>query len=214
MGTYQSGPFGPFRGKVGYVVAVKWKGVNVVRNYPQKSTKVPAVALAQHRDKFAYTMKFVGQALGLIYIGHGHVSGRTNPENIAFKSILAHAVKGIHPDYELDTEQVKLSTWSKMDAVMQPKVSLVADQMVQVSWKMDERANRYTSPVDLAYILLYNPSKEASVVSCGLVKREALSAELNVPDSFEGDVLHCWMFFASENGKFVSETSNVGELKC
>lgn len=214
MGTYQAGAFGPFRGKIGYVVSVKWKGKNVVRNYPQKSTKEPGDALLQHRDKFAFVMRFVGQVIEMIYIGHGNVSGRVNPENIAFKSIFAHAVKGIHPDYVLDAEQVKLSTWSKMDEVMQPKVSLVTNQLVQLSWMMDERANRYTSPLDLAYILLYNPAKDASVVSCGLLKREALFAELYVPDSFEGDVLHCWVFFASKNGKFVSETSYVGEVRC
>lgn len=214
MGTYQAGAFGPFSGKIGYVVATKWKGVNVVRNLPRKSTKEPGVGQLQHRDKFAFVMMFVHQVLELLVIGHKNVSGKINAENIAFKYLFAHAVKGDHPDYKLDIAQIQLSTWSKMDRVMRPKVVLAAEQEVQLSWVMDEWANRYTSPQDLAYILLYNPSKAAAVVSCGMVKREALQADLFVPASFEGDVVHCWMFFASENGKLVSETIYVGEISC
>lgn len=214
MGIYQSGAFGPFSGRIGSVVGVKWKGLNVVRNYPRKSSKAPAVAQLQHRDKFAFVMRFVSQTLELINIGYGNVSGNLNAENIAFKYHFAHAVKGAHPDYELDYELVKLSNSVKMDEVLRPEVTAKGNLVVGVTWDLDERANRYTSSTDRAFILLFNPLKGFSIKSCGEVRREALEAELFVPASFEGDRVHCWIFFVAEQGKLSSATSYVGEIIC
>lgn len=213
MGTYQSGAFGSFSGKIGDVVGSKWKNINVVRNYPHKRSKPPGVAEVQHRDKFAFVMRFIGQAMELIKVGYGGVSGSVNAENMAFKHNFGMAVKGTHPDFELDYEQVRLSNCMKMDCVMRPQIKVFSAQIVKVTWVLDEHANRHTSSTDKAYVLLYHSLKNRAVSSCGQVNREALEVEIFVPDSFVGDVVQCWMFFASENGKLVSETSYVGEVK-
>lgn len=213
MGTYQSGAFGSFSGKVGDVIGTKWKGVDVVRNYPRKSNKPPGILELQHRDKFSFVMRFIGLAMDLVKVGYGGVSRSVNAENMAFKHNYNAAVKGIHPDFELDCDQISLSNWLKMDRVMRPGIQAFAEQSVKVTWVMDEFANQYTSATDKAYVLLYDPLKYRAVKSCGEVSREALEVEIFAPDSFVGDVVQCWIFFASENGKLVSETSYVGEVR-
>lgn len=208
MGTYKPGAFGPFNGKIGDVVASRWKTINVVKNFPAKSKKPKTELQLNQTSQFSLVTNFLKKAAGLISVGYGGVKGSVTPMNAALKYHLAEAITGVYPNHQLDYSKVNLSLQdSKMDHTHSPVAEALANIVVKISWKIDANANKSTLPTDKAYILLYNPAKKNSVSLSGNMLRSALSAEVPVPSFYLGDVLHCWLFFASADGKIVSETS-------
>ncbi|NQX39069.1 hypothetical protein SAMN05421820_102569 [Pedobacter steynii] len=213
MGTYNPGVFGTFNGKVGSVVASKWKGIKVVKNYPEKSTKPKSEPQLSHTSKFGLVGSFLKRASALISVGYQGVSGAVTPWNIALKYHLKEAITGTYPNFQLKYEMVRLSLDdSLMSQAHDVKAVAVAGAMVKVSWKMETNADKSTLPTDKAYILLYNPAKKTSLSVTGWVLRSGLSVDLPLPGYFIGDVLYGWLFFTSANGKIVSETQYLGSV--
>jgi len=213
MGTYNPGVFGTFNGKVGSVVACKWKGVKVVKNYPEKSSKPKSELQLSHTSKFGLVGSFLKRASVLISVGYQGVSGAVTPWNIALKYHLKNAITGAYPNFQLNYEKVRLSL---NDNLMTPapdaKVVALAGGMIKASWKMETNANKSTQPTDKVYILLYNPDKDTSLNVNGWVLRSGLSADMPMPGYFTGDVLYGWLFFTSADGKIVSDTQYLGSV--
>ena len=213
MGTYNPGVFGTFNGKVGSVVASKWKGIKVVKNYPEKSSKPKSEPQLSQTSQFGLVGSFLKKAAGLISVGYQGVSGAVTPWNIALKYHLEEAITGTYPNFQLNYEMVRLSLEdSAMDWAPDAKAIAVAGMMVKVSWKLDANASKSTQPTDKAYIFLYNPAKKKSVSVTGNMLRSALSRDLPMPSYFTGDVLYSWLFFTSADGKIVSETQYLGSV--
>lgn len=213
MGTYNPGVFGTFNGKVGSVVASKWKGIKVVKNYPEKSSKPKTEPQLSHTSKFGLVGSFLKKAAALISVGYQGVSGAVTPWNIALKYHLKEAITGTYPNFQLNYEMVRLSLdGSLMNYAPDAKAVASTGMMVKVSWKMEVTANKSMQPTDKAYILLYNPAKKNTMSATGNVLRSALTIDLPMPSYFTGDVMYGWLFFTSANGKIVSETQYLGSV--
>lgn len=213
MGTYNPGVFGTFKGKVGSVVACRWKGLKIVKNYPEKSSKPKSLGQLSQTTKFSLVAGFLKRANGHIAVGYQGVSGAVTPYNVALRHHLNEAVTGAYPNFQLDFEKVQLSLPnSVMDFTMKPSIVASALGMVKISWQLDAKAGKFTLPTDKAHIMMYNPAKKQGVSVYGGIPRSALSFETSVPDHFTGDVLHTWLFFVSADGKIVSETSYLNTV--
>jgi hypothetical protein len=213
MGTYNPGVFGTFNGKVGSVVASKWKGIKVVKNYPEKSSKPKSEPQLIQTSQFALVGSFLKKASSLISVGYQGVSGAVTPWNIALKYHLKEAITGTYPNFQLNYEMVRLSLdGSLMNYAPDAKAVALAGAIVKVSWKMEVTANKSMQPTDKAYILLYNPAKKNTMSVTGNVLRSGLTIDLPMPSYFTGDVLYGWLFFTSANGKIVSETQYLGSV--
>lgn len=213
MGTYNPGVFGTFNGKVGSVVASKWKGLNVVKNFPEKSSKPKSEPQRSQTSQFGLVGSFLKKASGLISIGYQGVSGAVTPWNIALQYHLKEAITGTYPNFQLNYEMVRLSLDDNlMNPAPSAKAVALVGMTVKVSWIMEANANKSTLPTDKAYILLYNPAKKKSMSVTGNVLRSGLSIDLPMPSYFTGDVLYGWLFFTSANGKVVSDTQYLGSV--
>lgn len=210
MGTYKPGVFGPFNGAVGDVVATKWKGLNVVKNFPAKSKKAPVLTQLEQRGKFSVVTRFLGRASNFISIGYKPVSGAVSPMNIAVRYHLKNAVTGSYPNYILDYTKVRLSKSIDMNLTLKPLATPAMEQTLKISWMIDTKASSGTQLTDHAYILIYNPAKESFLKSWDGVLRSDLSIDIPVPHEYVGDIVHSWIFFASKDGKFISDTSYLG----
>ncbi|WP_316751593.1 DUF6266 family protein [Pedobacter gandavensis] len=212
MGSYNPGAFGSFRGRVGHVVATKWKGKDIVKNLPAKTTKKASIAQLAQRKRFEFLNRFMGQFSDLIHIGYRTAAGnRFIPMNLACAYHLKHAVIGDYPDYQMDYSKLKLSFHKGIDPVVKPELALLNGEAVILNWQMPEFRSITTRADDLAYILVYNREKDHSVKHEG-PRRSDLRAEISMPESFIGDTLHCWIFFVSLDGKLAAETQYVGTL--
>lgn len=68
-----------------------------------------------------------------------------------------------------------------------------------------------TNPMDQAYCFIYHPEKSISTVAPLSPQRSDLALTVNLPRSFAGEV-QLWLFFVSDDLKFVSETEHLGEF--
>ncbi|MCX2453388.1 DUF6266 family protein [Pedobacter sp. PLR] len=210
MGTYKPGVFGPFNGRVGDVVAAKWKDVNVVKNRPAKSKKPATVTQIDQRARFGLGTTFAGKAAEMIAIGFRGMAGNVTPTNIVAKQLLKDCITGTYPNYVLDYPKISLSKDGNLDLGSKLSVQVLPEQTVQVSWVMDTKPGKVTDATDKVYILLYNADKHKSIKSGdGLVRGDS-PVNLYVPGSFIGDKVHCWLFFASVKNKEVSATAYLG----
>ncbi|MBB2149917.1 DUF6266 family protein [Pedobacter gandavensis] len=210
MGTYKPGVFGPFNGRVGDVVAARWKDLNVVKNRPAKSTKPATLTQKDQRARFGLGTTFAGKAADMIAIGFRGMAGNVTPTNIVAKQLLKDCITGTYPDYVLDYPNISLSKDGNLDLGTKLAVQVLAEQTVQVSWVMDTKPGKLTDATDEVYILLYNSDKHRVIKSgAGLVRGDS-PVTMYVPGSFIGDQVHCWLFFASVKNKEVSPTAYLG----
>ena len=59
MATFEKGILGGFSGKVGNVVGVRWRGMNIMRSLPQRGSYVPTPEQLEQRLKFSLVMAFL-----------------------------------------------------------------------------------------------------------------------------------------------------------
>lgn len=210
MGTYKPGVFGPFNGRVGDVVAARWKDLNVVKNRPAKSSKPATLTQKDQRARFGLGTAFAGKAADMIAIGFRGMTGSVTPSNIVAKQLLTDCITGTYPDYVLDYPKISLSKDGSLDLGKKVSVQVLAEQTVQVSWVMDTMPGKVNDATDLVHILLYNADKHKVIKSgAGLVRGDS-PATMFVPGSFIGDQVHCWLFFSSVKNKEVSPTAYLG----
>lgn len=211
MGLYHPGVFGPFAGKVGSVVAANHRGLNVVRNLGRKSNKARTEKQAQVTGMFGFTGEFLSPLVEMIKVGYGNTDTGLTPLNKALKYHIDYAVTGLAPNYVLDYPKVRLSKLKNLAETYKPKALAEAEQTVKLSWELDPVVTTALG-TDQLYAVLYNPAKHRSIVSGAGIVRSALSVALFVPFSFVGEKVHCFLFFASEDKKRVSDTAYLGEV--
>lgn len=212
MGTYNPGAFGAFSGKVGYIVAAKWRGKDVVKNYSQKLPKKPSIAQLAQRERLSFVNRFLNQFAELIHIGYCAADPRMLPMNMASSYHLKNAVIGEYPAYQMNYPILQLSFHKGIDAAVKPELSLQQEGKISVNWQMARFSSIQTRADDLAYILLYNPEKDRFLKSEGH-RRAELRVEITVSETFKGDHLHGWIFFVSSSGKLASATQYLGEIQ-
>ena len=59
MGTYNKGILGPFSGKVGTVIGVTWRGMDIMRSLPKKGNHTPTAIQLLQREKFSFVTDFL-----------------------------------------------------------------------------------------------------------------------------------------------------------
>ncbi|WP_316819811.1 DUF6266 family protein [Pedobacter gandavensis] len=212
MGTYKPGAFGPFNGRIGDVVASRWKGLNVVKNRPAKSTKPATANQLDQRARFGLVTGFTSKAADLIAIGFRNLDGKVTAGNILAKEMMKSAILGVYPDYELDFPGISLSQDGKLDLGAKLKVQALAEQTVEVSWVSGAMPTKVADVTDGVHILLYNSDKNKIIQSAEGLVRGDNRVTIYVPGSFIGDKVHCYLFFASSKNKEVSPTAYLGVL--
>jgi len=210
MGTYKPGVFGPFNGRVGDVVAARWKELNVVKNRPAKSSKPATATQLDQRTRFGLVTGFAGKVADMIAVGFRQVSGSFTPTNLMTKAMMKNAITGIYPDYKLDYSKISMSKDGNLDQGTKLSVQVLAGQIVQVSWVLDTMPGKVPGVTDKAYIVLYNSDKHKAIKSWDGLVRGDTPITMYVPGSFVGDEVHCWVFFASAQNKEVSTTTYLG----
>lgn len=210
MGTYKPGAFGPFNGRIGDVVATRWKNINVVKNRPAKSSKPATLTQLDQRSRFGLVTGFTGKAAGLIAVGFRNMDGKVTPSNVLTKAMLANAIIGVYPDYELDYANISLSEDGKLELGTKLKVEVLPEQTLQLSWVVDTKPTKVADATDKVHILLYNSDKQKVIQSADGLVRGDNPVTIYVPGSFIGDQVHCWLFFSSVKNKEVSPTAYLG----
>jgi hypothetical protein len=214
MATVKPGIVGNFNGKIGEVVLSRWKDTNVGKSTPRKSTKPPKLAQLDQRARFGLVNKFFGSISKVVSAGYQREKSNRTKMNIAVSYHLEKAVTGTYPNYVLDYSKILISDpdpKNSIDDGIATEVVPGEKNTFKISWFAADMGFGNSKPTDNAYFLFYSPVQEKFILFPGPAIRSSLTHTVRLPRIFEGEKLHGYMFFFSEDGKAVSFTDYLGQ---
>jgi hypothetical protein len=201
---------GILSGKIGSVIMYNDKGFQGMRSLPKKSNKPPTLAQQMQRMRFAMIVTFFTPLKSLINHGFGERRGVRSRSNLCISYHVQHAVTGMFPDLTIDYSKVILTKGKLAGAA---KASIASEKADEVIFAWNYHPEFFMgSPTDEAILVVYHPLKHRHVWLRTAATREVQTATLNIPASFAGETLHCWIAFISVNGKLFSNSSYLGTV--
>ena len=202
MARINSIAFGNISGKVGDTVANVLKdGTNIIKVYRPASNPNTEKQQAQ-RLKFGLINKEISYMRELFKITFGSTGG----VNKVISSAMRNAIVGTFPNFSFDYTQLTLATGS-VQPINQINGHLSEHASVKLTW------STYLffgiSSLDKVNIALANPVKRLTVLEKGIATRGDGQCEIALPEKWEGDEIHCWIYLTSENNKRTSNSQYI-----
>ncbi|MBB6500545.1 DUF6266 family protein [Pedobacter cryoconitis] len=214
MAILKQGSIGVFTGKIGALVIVKWKDKYVGKSKPKSVSKKTAVLLDAQQSKFRIAGKFLRMVQSVVHFSFQKVPKKMNAMNYAMLYNLKHSISGMYPDFGMDYARVKLSEPADYTTEIDNGFNvsgMASGKKIKISWEADELPEYDgTKPTDRIYSFIYHHGKKIFINPIP-PQRSELGLEVNLPSAFDNKV-HVWIFFASEDHKFVSQTQYLGEF--
>lgn len=215
MGKLQAGIMNAISGKVGNIVGAVYKGMNIIRKIPSKSSKLPKQSQIDQRAKFTIVLGIITVLDRIVKIGYRSYTGIVSPKNAAVSYNLKNAIIGVSPDFEFDYSEALISKGKLFNGEELELIEL-ADRALKITWTMDnyiqiqDFKDRRT---DLCYAVFYSVEKKMYLSIEGTATRESLETNTIIPKLFKGNTLHGYVFFVSADGKSVSNSQYMGAIK-
>lgn len=210
MATYQQGITGPFSGKIGSVVGVNFRGKNIMRTKPKKSTKEPTAAQLAQQAKFAKVIEVLFPIKELLNIYFGTPEGTRSRYNLATSFHLREAIL-----WENDTAVVQYNKMVFALGTLLPVDNLQCENApnatLLLTWK-DNSAQAITKPTDRLMVVVINPEAENYLLFTPAATRNDTTVTLELPDTFSGQEVYVYAFMASENGEMNSSSVYLGKF--
>jgi hypothetical protein len=211
MGRYRKGLQGPFTGKIGNVVGVNWRGVDIMRSSPEPSQNPPTEKQLNQRFVFAMVNSWLKPLRDLIWIGYQVFTGTKTPMNGAVSLLLKNAIAGdSRENFAIDFAKVVLSRGELLISLIKEILTLI-DGILHIKWENGPLSS-FCKVDDRATFIVYNPCKQQFVTFQDVTQRSAKEVELQLPANFAGDKVHAWMHYVNTEGNAVSTSVYVGEI--
>ena len=193
MAKYYGGPNSPYYGKVGAVVARKWRTENVVSMYQPKVSNPQTKSQMMNRQKFAALSDLCGALAKAINIGFKPMSmgNKLFPRCWFMKKNFGNVIATDIDAVELDYSSMLIAEGNL------PEVHFGAahfDEPLTVSVSFTAMGDAPgASPNDEVYLLAYCPDDGRSVLS-NAVRRNEDQVVMNVPAYWSGAKVQLWGF--------------------
>lgn len=210
MGRLKNGINGSFNGKIGTVVGVTWRGEELVRSAPSPSTKPTTPAQIKQRMVFGMVSSWLTPLKALILIGYQVFTGKKTPMNMIISFTMKEALKVEDGEKTIDYPKAVFSRGELLISWILNILTLV-DALLHIEWE-NFSASSFNKETDQANFVIYNPTKQQFVTFENAALRSDKAVALQLPATFTGDLVHCYMHYVSDAGDAVSTTSYLGEL--
>jgi len=208
MAKSKDGFLGRLSGKIGNVVVSSWKGIPYIKSKP---TSNPSNTKAQQnqRSKFKMVISFINDIKPVINAGFKFNTDRMTEMNSATSYIMKNAVKGEHPELEIDFPSLLVAR-GDLPGPQQAAVHREPKRVLRFSWKFDtelgiKRGNDYV------LALAYHPERERGIwLVDGSVLRKEEQLELKLPDNWDITKVEPYLAFAAADGSDASDSVYLG----
>lgn len=210
MGKYEKGILGSFNGKVGTVIGSNWKGISYMRSLPRKSNKPASAKQLDVQSKFLLVIGFLKPMSALITDGYRHVKGSLTPFNDAVSYHLKNAVSGNSPNFEINLPKVLISL-GDLNGLTEATAVSDAVAKLHLTWDTESLIGR-TKADDLVSVLVYEALLGIHLVQQEATERATGDLILNLPASFSGKTVNCWITVKSSDSKLMATSNYLGEV--
>lgn len=203
-----NGPSGSLSGKIGPLVACRWREIDYLRSLPNRDpeTKNHPNIVAKN-IKFKLASKFLSAFKDLIKIGYDN-TGKQTSYNRAISNLLHTAVIDNYPDVYLDISKIQLSKGPIAEPLIDNVTSTVEGR-IDFAWR-DNSDQDTANATDKTILVAYCPELERAMYNIHGEFRTTESGTLEVP-FFTGMQVHTWMAFITDENK-VSNSVYAGML--
>ncbi|HZL11555.1 MAG TPA: DUF6266 family protein [Prolixibacteraceae bacterium] len=210
MGTINQGILGGFSGKVGSVIGGSWKGINYMRGIAASVSNPKTEAQLDQRARFGTALKFLQPITSFIRVGFKNYAVKMTAFNSAMSYTLGNALSGIYPDYFIDYASALVSRGILPEA-LNPTASSTVPGQVDFAW-VDNSLDYNANATDLVLLVVFNPVKNQAITIMGGNSRLVGAQTLNVPTTFSGDEVHCYVAFQNANQSVLSNSVYAGAI--
>lgn len=211
MGILKSGIFGPMTNKTGPATGRMYRGTNVITSAYRKSNKPPTSSQIDNQAKFGTLNSFLSNIENLIRIGFKQFAKRKDPLNVAYSYNYDHAFLSTDTEFDLNYPELVYSRGYILPPESPAVFALPAQ--IEFNW-LPQCQSKYCQFADLATFMVYNPTKEHAFKKIGVTDRYEQGYLLDLPKHYLGDSVHCYMSFASKDGKMQGNSMYIGEVLC
>jgi len=208
MATFNQGVLGGFSGKVGTVVGSNWRGKNILRSVPRKSTKPISAAQQRQRNKFKCVLQFLTPIKALLTETFGANVGTKTPFNNAMSYHMKEAVNQTATGFTMNYSKV-LVGMGGLCGLEQPLVQPVAPHGLNITWE-NSRTQGLAYPTDSFLVVVYAPLLKRFDYFMTDSLRETTQCLLDFQDSFYGETVHVWATFTNSNSKLTATSRYLG----
>ena len=210
MGTIKQGILGGFSGKVGTVIGGTWKGISYMRGIAPGTSDAQTDAQLAQRAKFKAAMAFCQPISQFLKIGWKNLAVKMTAMNAAFQYTIKNAIQGTYPNFTIDYPNALVAKGNLPPALNQVAASTVAGTVL-FTW--DDNSDEIgASPYDKNLLVVYNPEKNQAVTFSDLGERADGTQSVTVPNSFSGDLVHCYIAFETLDGFEQSNSKYAGAV--
>ena len=210
MATYKKGILGPFLGSVGPLVGVNYRGKDVMRTKPKKTTKPPTPAQLLQRAKFALAMQFLNPAKELLNTYYGTPEGSQSRYNLAVSYHLSEVLFLVGDTWEIRYDQAMYAKGSLLPAE-NLQCTVAATNTLQLTWN-NNAAQAGCKPTDQLMVVVFEPEAKEYAFFMKVASRSEAEVSLTLSPQWSGKKIHVYGFMAAENGKGNSGSLYLGEV--
>lgn len=210
MGKIRQGILGGFNGTVGTVVGGSWKGMAYMRGKAQSVKNPRTEKQMAQRIKFGMAQKFVKVMTAYLQVGFRNYTDRQTATNAAMSHTVRNCMAGKYPAFGINPSMVLVSSGSLMPGRF--CTVKVENNVANFSWE-DNSDESHAAIDDFAMPLIYNFTKGEAIFTTEDASRVDCKTTLKLPADWSGDLLSCYIAFASVQNNSVSNSVYVGDIK-
>lgn len=210
MATYEKGLLGPFRGKVGPIVGVNWRGKDIMRSRPKKTSHTPSESQLQQREKFSVVVQFITPIKSVLSRYYGHDMGVRSRLNLATSYTMKEALQWTGSKYEIRYDKFMISK-GELQGLQYGSAQAQPNRVVKLEW-VDNSGQGMAQPDDQLLAVFYAPVSGLFEVYEQVAERADQTAEITLPAYFGGMEVVIWATFVNDVFKRAASSVYLGEV--
>ncbi len=209
MAEIEKGILGGVRGKVGTVVGAIWRGKNIIRSVPKKSSKPASEAQQLQRTKFKLIANFLGPLNQLTGRYFGEYQGVKSRSNLAMSYQLLETVVEQDGNLEIDFSKVIIAK----GVLPTPIISAVTieNSRLNLSWNSDAGIG-LSKPEDQLIAIVYSSTHKMFYVIENQATRADETLSANIPATWTGTDNSVWIVWTNATKKMCSTSAYLGTM--
>ncbi|MDM1395778.1 hypothetical protein HX049_01080 [Myroides odoratimimus] len=214
MAEIKEGILGAVVGKVGTVVGVLWRGRNILRAKPLKSSKKATEKQLKQWDKmslvstFASKFKdFVNAHCPAVYNGEKWMSGKEQ----MISRLMKQGITMHEEEQYIQIDKVLLSIGTLAPAVIK-KISMLKTGKLKVQWD-NHLINPLTLDTDALTIMAYHEELDKFISIPTIGQRKDRYAHFSLPNGWQQGKVYLWSMWKAEDGSVHSTSCFHGILE-
>ena len=210
MGTFNKGILGSFSGTVGPVVGATFRGKDVMRSRPRKTSKLPTDIQLAQRAKFSKAIKFLTPANYLLSKYFGSPAGAKSRFNLALSYHIINAVSYVADEAIIDYTKVIYAKGS----LLNPQNLLcdaIANNTLKFTW-INNSTQAEAKDTDQLMVVVFEPELQEYEFFLNEATRQDDTVAIALPAYLVGSNIEVYAFMVAADGKLNSTSQHLGNF--